>query len=297
MHSASAGVEHLMLPCILEAPTLQLTNAKGCYSESLAEYALFACNYFAKDLPRLMRSQSLRRWDAYDVEMLKGKTMGIIGYGDIGQACARLARAYKMQRMAGSLLSEQEPTSLESGATDGGPDLPSLRDGITGAIEQRTSHRKRPPPNRFHVSGCADGQDKIYPPSEMAALMAASDYVVMATPYTPATHQMVNAEALSAMRPTAVFINIGRGKCVDEEALVAALMARKLRGAALDVFEVEPLPSHSPLWEMDNVLVSAHTADRTKEFQFESMSFFMDNLDCYVRGKPLLSLVDIKAGY
>lgn len=102
-----------------------------------------------------------------------------------------------------------------------GPDLPSLRDGITGAIEQRTSHRKRPPPNRFHVSGCADGQDKIYPPSEMAALMAASDYVVMATPYTPATHQMVNAEALSAMRPTAVFINIGRGKCVDEEALVA----------------------------------------------------------------------------
>lgn len=74
-------------------------------------------------------------------------------------------------------------------------------------------------------------------------------------------------------------------------------MARTLRGAALDVFAVEPLPSHSPLWEMDNVLVSAHTADRTKEFQFESMSFFMDNLDCYVQGKPLLSLVNIKAGY
>ncbi|KAF5840915.1 hypothetical protein DUNSADRAFT_15114 [Dunaliella salina] len=95
IYSSSAGLENLLFPELIESPVL-LTNAKGVYSNSLAEYALTACNWFAKDLPRLQRAKAARNWDPYEVEELRGKTMGVVGYGDIGQSCARLARAFKM---------------------------------------------------------------------------------------------------------------------------------------------------------------------------------------------------------
>lgn len=127
--------------------------------------------------------------------------------------------------------------------------------------------------------------------------MAASDYVVAATPWTPDTDKLVSAAAIAAMKPNAVFVNVGRGKCVDEEALIEALSARRIRGAALDVFATEPLPASSPLWSLPNVLMSPHCADRTKEFQFESLGRFVDNCGRYLSGRPLLAVCDKRSGY
>ncbi|KAG2433121.1 hypothetical protein HYH02_012823 [Chlamydomonas schloesseri] len=255
MHSASAGLEHLLFPELVEGP-VTLTNAKGVYSHSLAEYCLTACNWFAKDLPRLRRQQSEAKWEPYDVEELRGKTLGVVGYGDIGQACARLAKAFRMRVVA---LRRRTELSAEEKAA--------------GVVE------------------------RMYSPDQLDELMAASDYVVMATPHTPATDKMVGAAAIAAMRPHGVFINLGRGKCVDEKALIAALQAGRIRGAALDVFETEPLPADSPLWRLDNVLLSPHCADRTKEFQFESLEFFLENMGRFMAGQPLANVCDKRSGY
>ncbi|PNW71822.1 hypothetical protein CHLRE_16g689700v5 [Chlamydomonas reinhardtii] len=255
MHSASAGLEHLLFPELVEGP-VTLTNAKGVYSHSLAEYCLTACNWFAKDLPRLRRQQAAGKWEPYDVEELRGKTLGVIGYGDIGQACARLAKAFRMRVVA---LRRRTELSAEEQAA--------------GIVE------------------------RMYSPDQLQELMAASDYVVMATPHTPATDKMVGAAAIAAMRPHSVFINLGRGKCVDEKALIAALQEGRIRGAALDVFETEPLPADSPLWGLDNVLMSPHCADRTKEFQFESLDFFIENMGRFLAGQPLANVCDKRNGY
>ncbi|MEA2465469.1 MAG: hypothetical protein QOJ98_3216 [Acidobacteriota bacterium] len=123
-------------------------------------------------------------------------------------------------------------------------------------------------------------------------VIAESDYVVMCTPLTPATHQLLSRERIAAMKPGAVFINVGRGGTVDEEALIDALRNHRIRGAALDVFDAEPLPPHHPLWQLDNVLISPHTADHTADAHLRAMSFFIENLRRFRAGESLENVVD-----
>ena len=124
-----------------------------------------------------------------------------------------------------------------------------------------------------------------------------SDYVVLSAPLTPATYRMVSRERIARMKPDAVFINIGRGKTVDEDSLVEALANKRIRGAALDVFETEPLPPDHPLWRLDNVLISPHTADRTADSHARAMQFFLENLRRFRAGEPLENVVDKVAQY
>jgi phosphoglycerate dehydrogenase-like enzyme len=123
-------------------------------------------------------------------------------------------------------------------------------------------------------------------------VIAESSYVVMCTPLTPSTRRLMSRERIAAMKPEAVFINIGRGGTVDEEALVDALRNRRIRGAALDVFEVEPLPQEHALWQLDNVLISPHSADHTGDAHERAMSFFLENLRRFRAGESLENVVD-----
>jgi phosphoglycerate dehydrogenase-like enzyme len=127
--------------------------------------------------------------------------------------------------------------------------------------------------------------------------VAGADYVVLATPLTADNPRFFGAEALSWMQPRAVLINVGRGKVVDEAALVAALGRKALRGAALDVFETEPLPADHPFWSMPEVLLSPHCADRVVGWLDRTMDLFLDNLARFTRGAPLLNVVDARRGY
>jgi phosphoglycerate dehydrogenase-like enzyme len=120
---------------------------------------------------------------------------------------------------------------------------------------------------------------------------------VVATPLTSGTRGMISASRIAAMKSTAVLINVSRGAVVDEMALVDALRNRRIRGAALDVFEVEPLPESSALWSLDNVLISPHTADHTADSHDRAMAFFLENLARVRRGEPLENVVDQTAGY
>src|SRR5208283_2980149 len=134
-------------------------------------------------------------------------------------------------------------------------------------------------------------------PGELNDLLAASDYVLMAMPSTPETRHIIGAPELRAMNPEAVLINIGRGTSLDEAALVEALREKRIRGAALDVFETEPLPPDDPLFTLDSVLLSAHSADRTADWLERATRMFIENFGRFVRGEPLLNIVDKRAGY
>jgi len=250
VHSWAAGVEWLLFPALVERDVV-LTNTRGVYSHSLAEFAVAAMLYFAKDLGRMKASQRARRWEPFDVQMLRDATLGIAGYGDIGRRVAALGAGLSMKVLA--LRRHPERSS-------GDPLEP----------EMVTSKR---------------------------ALCERSDYLVLAAPITPETRHMIGAAELDAMRPAAVLINVGRGALVDQSALVTALQRGALRGAALDVFETEPLPADDPLYGLDNVLLSPHTADHTATWRDEAMRCFLENLRRFRAGEPLDHVVDRARGY
>jgi phosphoglycerate dehydrogenase-like enzyme len=139
--------------------------------------------------------------------------------------------------------------------------------------------------------------DAFYPPSQLNEMLAASDFVLLATPITSETRGMIGRAQIAAMKPSAVLINVGRGAVVEEAALIEALEAGRIRGAALDVFEVEPLPAAHPFYKMSNVLLSPHTADRVENFFDLAYEAFFENLEHFRKSEPLEYLVDKHAGY
>jgi len=151
---------------------------------------------------------------------------------------------------------------------------------------------------REHVEkGSPEGVESVFPPSRLDELLSQSDYVVLAAPLIAATQGMINAERFAVMKPEACLINVGRGAQVDEAALVEALRARRIAGAALDVFEREPLPAESPLWSVENLLITPHTAGLTEKLWHRHYGLFSDNLRRYLARDPLLFVVDKHKGY
>ena len=257
VHVRSAGIDAFTsdkLTTITAQNNITVTNAKGCFSSTLAEYTMMACSYFAKDLPLLLKNKKAKDWHRYNVLELRGATIGIVGYGDIGSACAKLANCYGMEVLA----LRRDPTKSK--------DDP-------------------------YVKECM-GLDRLN------ELMAKSDYILVAAPLTEDTRGLVSAEAISHSKKDAVIINVGRGPIIDEDAMIEALQSGTLKGAGLDVTTIEPLPKESPLWELDNVLLSPHNMDATAHFCKEACEMMVyENLPRYVRGKALLNPVDVKAGY
>lgn len=139
--------------------------------------------------------------------------------------------------------------------------------------------------------------DQLHPPEELHRVLPQAGVVIMIAPHTPQTERMLGAAEFAAMPDGALFINIGRGSTVDEDALIAALQSGKLGGAALDVFAEEPLPASSPLWEMPNVLVSPHSASTSDRENERITDLFCDNLRRYLDGRPLRNVLDVERLY
>jgi phosphoglycerate dehydrogenase-like enzyme len=252
VHSLAAGVETILCPELAASP-VPLTNGRGVFRGSLAEFAITAILYFAKELRRMVRQQQAGVWEQFDVAEIKGQTLGIVGYGEIGRASAELARALGMKVIA---------------------------------LRRRTS-----------LSQVDPLLDAVYSPDKLRDLMAASDYVLAAAPITPETRGMIGAAELQAMKPTAVIINVGRGPIIDEQALIDVLRDSRIAGAALDVFDEEPLPAGHPLYDLENVLLSPHCADHTPGWVGLAMDQFLEEFERFRSGQPLLNVVDKQAGY
>jgi phosphoglycerate dehydrogenase-like enzyme len=140
---------------------------------------------------------------------------------------------------------------------------------------------------RRHPGNGSEYADEVLAPDRLSHLLAASHFVVIAAPLTPETRAMIGAPQLREMRDDAWLINIARGGIVDQPALVAALRERWIAGAALDVFDEEPLPDDSPLWDMENVIVTPHNAWSTPHFKEREAELFLDNLARYLRAAAL----------
>jgi phosphoglycerate dehydrogenase-like enzyme len=252
VHLRMAGIDEIVFRGLVR-DGLVVTNARGVYSASLAEFALGGILHFAKDFRRMLRSQARGAWDPYDVVGLRGQTLGIVGYGDIGSHVAEAARGFGLRVLA---LRRRRP--------EAGEDTPVAE---------------------FLV------------PDGLPTLMERSDHVVAALPLTAETRGLIDAAAIRAMKPSAVFVNVGRGRTVDEPALVRALEEKRIRGAALDVFEQEPLPPGHPFYRLENVLLSPHCADHTLTWHEDSARLFLENLARFRRGDPLRNVVDLSRGY
>jgi phosphoglycerate dehydrogenase-like enzyme len=253
VHTRSAGLDGILFPELVESP-VAVTNGSGVFSPPLGEFALAAMLYFAKDLRRMVRSQAAGVWDPFDVAEITGRTVGIVGYGDIGRTVAVRARSMGMEVLA----------------------------------------VKRHGPPLYNVDPLVKC---IYSPDRRLEMLERSDYVVVAAPLTPETRGMIGAREFAAMKPDSVVINIGRGPVVDEAALIEALMQKRIKGAALDVFDQEPLPAGHPFYGLENLLLSPHCADHTPDWLERAMQFFIDQYERFRKGEPLLNVVDKKLGY
>lgn len=143
----------------------------------------------------------------------------------------------------------------------------------------------------------AGGLDAIYGPEQLLEHLPKADFVVLTVPLNYETQGMIGERELRAMKPGAYLVNIGRGPTVDESALIQALQSGWIAGAGLDVFETEPLPADSPLWDMPNTILTAHYAGRTPHYIERALSIFLDNLERYTTGRPLFNVVDKELMY
>ena len=266
-----AGVDHVLSQPLLQLEDVILTTTSGIHAPNMAELTLTMMLAFAHKLPTMFRLQQKSDWPENKFELLmprelRGSTLGIVGYGSIGRATARLAQAFGMQVLA------------------------TKRDVFHPAAL-----------NEYHIPGTGDPEgtavNRLYPPEALKSMLGECDYVQVTIPLTPTTRHLIDESALAAMRKTAVLINVARGPVVDEEALIKALQTRQIAGAALDVFEKEPLPSDSPLWKMDNVIISPHVAGNTDHYNESAADVFAQNLERYVVGQEMLNRVDRRLGY
>jgi len=150
---------------------------------------------------------------------------------------------------------------------------------------------------REHPERGNEVADAVYGFGELDQALGEGNFIVLAVPVTPKTHHLMNAERLAQLRPEAYLINVGRGVLIDEEALVQSLHAKRFAGAALDVTTEEPLPPESPLWHMENVLITPHIAGLTEQMWERHYEHYTKNLRRYLAGEPLLWVVDKQGGY
>jgi len=268
-----AGVNALRdHPLYTDTPVL-LTTTSGVHAATIAEYAITVLLALAHRVPRMVEWQGKgvwppdgERWSLFVPTELRGSTLGIIGYGSIGRELARIAKtAFGMTVLA----CKRDPARHE----DDGYALPGTGDPH-GALPEAW-----------------------FPPEEVSKLLARSDAVVMCAPLTRDTEHMIGAAELRAMKPSAYFVNVGRGATVDETALAQALAGRRIAGAAIDVFAQEPPPPGHPLYALDNVIVSPHVSGFLPSYDDKCAELFAENLRRYLGGAPLLNLVDRVKGY
>lgn len=236
MHCLISGT-NWAIEALEDRPDVLLTSTRGIHGERMAEAALCHMLCLAREIPRCVRNQDVRRWARWDPVKLGGKTVVIVGMGIVGEQLARACSALGMSVL-----------------------------GVS-----RTAR---------DVEGVA----RLFARADLARAAAEADFLVLTVPLSQETRHLVNAEVLSAMKPTAYVVNLARGAVIDTDALLEALRAGAIAGAGLDVFDPEPLPDDSPLWSLENVFMTAHMGGRSDHYVADAMEIFEPNLRSWLGG-------------
>jgi phosphoglycerate dehydrogenase-like enzyme len=257
VHSGAAGVGGSLFPELLDSDVM-LTNSASLHAAPLAEWAVGAILHFARGF-------------------------------DIAEA-GKAERVWRYDQLAGA----GSPVHEISGRTLGILGFGGIGRAVGGnasALGMRVIALRRHPGRK------PGWVDRLWGPDGLRELLAASDYVAITLPETRSTRDMLGAAELADMKRGAVLINLSRGAIVTEAALIASLREGHLRGAALDVFTTEPLPAESPLWGMENVLITPHTGAITDRFWERETALIETNIRRYLAGDPLVNRVDKRKGY
>jgi len=268
-----AGVNALVDHPLYTNTAIPLTTTSGVHAATIAEYAVTMLLALAHRVPRMVEWQGRggwppdeQRWPLFVPAEVRGATLGIIGYGSIGRELARIAKA----AFAMTVLACKRDAARRA---DDGYGLPGTGDPEGVLPDEWLGHR------------------------QLDSLVERSDVVVLCAPLTAETRGLIDARALARMKPSAFFINVGRGASVDEPALAHALRDRRIAGAAVDVFDQEPPPPGHPLYGVDNVIVSPHVSGFLPSYDEKCSVLFAENLRRFLAGAPLLNLVDRARGY
>jgi phosphoglycerate dehydrogenase-like enzyme len=211
-------------------PSILVTSARGIHGPQMAELAILLMMALPRAFPRMLDNQRHARWERWGQPLLTGKTVVIVGVGNISEALAKRCR----------------PLGLT----------------IVG-VSSRTA---------------VPHFDELLPRSGLAKAAGRADFLVLLVPYSPGTHHLIDAGVLAAMKPSAYLLNLARGGVVDEAALTEALQQRRIAGAGLDVFSQEPLPPASPLWSLDNVIVTPHIGGMSDVYAEQLLPLLEHNL-------------------
>jgi len=264
-----AGVDHWVDTAVWRSDVL-ITNASGIHAPNMAQYALTQILAWAQRVPAWFRQQQKgqwprERWKTFLPDELRERTLGIVGYGSIGRELARLVKPF----------------------------------GTTILVTKNNARRIADSGYCLPGTGDPEGTlpDRIYPGEALRSMVAECDYVVLCLPLTPKTRHVYDESVLREMKPTSYLVNIGRGELIPEKDLVKVLKKGWIAGAGLDVFETEPLPEKSPLWSMDNVILTPHVSGFTVHYEERAVQLFTENLRRYLAGEPLLNLVNREEGY
>ncbi len=232
----------------LQARGIRLASARGVNAAAVAQHAMALILALARRLPEARDNQKKRFW------------RGMIG--DLAQ---------REDELGGQTL-------LIVGLGDIGGRLARLGK----AFEMRVVGLRRDP------AAGAGAADSVHPMAELRGLLPEADFVALTCPLTPQTERLIDAAAFAAMKPSAYLVNVARGRVVDEPALVAALASRQIAGAGIDVTAEEPLAPESPLWDMERVLLTPHTAGETRRYEDNVIDILRDNLARLWRGEQAL---------
>jgi phosphoglycerate dehydrogenase-like enzyme len=264
----TAAVNHVLDKPIMRTQ-VPLANVSGAYSVAVAECTFALLLGVTRLVPLSCRFQRDHQWPndylPFQGVDIFGKTLGIVGYGSIGRQVARLAQAFGMSVLA----CKRDPN------------------------QRRDPHYCRP------GTGDVDGTipKAWFGTDGMADMLSQSDVALVTLPLTPRTEKIVGRRELDALPRHAIFMSIGRGPVVDEDALIDVLRAGKIAGAGLDVFTQEPLPASSPLWDMPNVLILPHIASWTTNQTDSASLVLIENLRRLLNGQPFINVVHRELKY
>lgn len=257
IHSTAAAVHGLMTP-ELQTSDIIVTNARAVHGPVVAEHAMSLVFAMAKCLPKAAKFQAQRHWAQQEI-------------------CETPPRPRELR----------DATMVIVGFGSIGTSLAKLANSLGMRVIAVREHPEKG----------SEFADAVYGFDDLDRALRGGDFVVLATPVTAKTHHLMNADRLANLESDAYLINVGRGILIDEEALLHALRANQFVGAALDVATEEPLPPGSPLWTMDNVFITPHTAGFAEKMWERHYINYTENLRRYLVGEPLLWTVDKNAGY
>ena len=265
-----AGVDHIIDDPILRVPGLVATSLSGAVASQMAEYILMILLAMGHRLPDLIAAQKRSdwpsdRWERFSPKELRGSTVGIVGYGSIGRQLARLLYPLGAIVLASkkNAMQPQDDGYIPDGMGDPGGDF---------------VHR-------------------LYPNQALHSMLKECDFVVITVPKTPKNTNLIAEEELAVLKPSAYLVDVSRGGILNHQALIQALKANKIAGAALDVYPQEPLPADSPLWKLPNVILTPHIAGNTPHYDERAVDLFAANLQRFLSGQSLYNRIDPEQGY